>query len=201
MSVKNKFYSAIYAIGRPLVLLWHPIVLEGKENLPDRPVLLCANHSHACDPVLLCAALQQDFPIRIMAKKQLFKIPLVGAFLRKLGAFPVDRGNSDIAAVRLSIQSLRDGWSLLVFPEGTRVKEVGSVEAKGGAIMIAIRAGVDLLPVFIDRSKKPFRKVRIVIGKPYTPQYTGRKGTAEEYQANADEILRQAYALGGIQWK
>ena len=52
--------------------------------------------------------------------------------------------------------------------------------------------------MFIDTRKRPFHRVHIVIGRPYTPVYTGRKGTAEEYQANADEIMRRAYALGGI---
>ena len=116
--------------------------MEGLENLPkDQPVLLCANHSSAVDPILLICAMRQDFPLRIMAKKQLMKIPVVGAFLRAIGVFGVDRGNSDIAAVKTSIQSLRDGWNLLVFPEGTRVKEPGSVDVKGGVGMMAIRSG------------------------------------------------------------
>ena len=55
-----------------------------------------------------------------------------------------------------------------------------------------------MVPVFIDTKKRPFHRVHIIIGRPYTPVYTGRKGTAEEYQANAGEIMRQAYALGGI---
>ena len=158
--VKNRFYRFIRATWRPFATFLHPLRVEGLENLPkDQPVLLCANHSSAVDPILLICAMRQDFPLRIMAKKQLMKIPVVGAFLRAIGVFGVDRGNSDIAAVKTSIQSLRDGWNLLVFPEGTRVKEPGD------------------------------------------PVYTGRKGTAEEYQSNAEEIMRRAYALGGIQWQ
>ncbi len=79
-----------------------------------------------------------------------------GAFLRAIGVFGVDRGNSDIAAVKTSIQSLRDGWNLLVFPEGTRVKEPGSVDVKGGVGMMAIRSGVPLVPVFIGRTSACF---------------------------------------------
>ena len=63
---------------------------------------------------------------------------------------------------------------------------------------IVNRSGVQMLPVFIGRQKKLFSRVPIIFGKPYDPQYTGRKGTAEEYQANAEEVMRQAYALGGI---
>ena len=61
--------------------------------------------------------------------------------------------------------------------------------------------GVPLVPVFIGRDKRLFHRVSIIIGKPYDPVYTGRKGTAEEYQSNAEEIMRRAYALGGIQWQ
>ena len=63
--------------------------------------------------------------------------------------------------------------------------------------MIAIRSGAKLLPVYIGVKKRLFAKVPIIFGKPFDPEYTGRKGTAEEYQANADEVMRRAYALGG----
>ena len=63
--------------------------------------------------------------------------------------------------------------------------------------MIGIRTGATLIPVFMDGRKRLFHKTRIVIGKPYTPVYTGRHGTAEEMQTIADDLLREAYALGG----
>lgn len=197
--MKNKFYTLMWKLLRPFVLLLHPLDVQGRENLPDEPVLICANHSSGWDPVLLVCALASDFPLRIMAKEQLFKIPIIGGFIRRMGAFPVDRGNSDIGAVKTSIKSLKDGFSLLIFPEGTRVKEGQHIAPKGGAGMIAIRAGVKMLPVFIGTTKRLFQKIPFVIGKPYTPVYTERKGTAEEYQKNAEEVMRQVYELGGVQ--
>ena len=120
--------------------------VEGLENVPQEgPVLLCPNHSSAIDPILLVIALGRRYPIRIMAKQQLLKIPVLGAILRGIGVFPVDRGNSDIGAVKTAIRSLKDGWNLLLFPEGTRVREPGTVAVKGGAAMIAIRSGVQML--------------------------------------------------------
>lgn len=196
--MRNSFYSAMWRLLRPLVLLFHPIEVRGRENLSNETVLICANHSSAWDPILMICAFECDFPLRIMAKRQLFRIPLVGGFIRRIGAFPVDRGGSDIGAVKTSIKSLKDGFNLLIFPEGTRVKKGERVEPKGGAAMIAIRSGVKLLPVFIDTDKRIFRRVSIVIGAPYAPVYTERKGTAEEYQHNADEIMRQVYELGGV---
>ena len=198
--MRNKFYAAVWRVLRPLVLFFLPVDLRGTENLKEgEPVLLCANHSSAWDPILLVLAMPQSFNLRIMAKKQLFSIPLVRWFLRNMGVFPVDRGNSDIGAVKTAICSLRDGWNLFLFPEGTRVKEPGRAEIKSGAGMMAIRAGVKLAPVFIGTKKRIFRKTPIIIGEPFEPEYTGRKGTAEEYTANSREVMRRAYAMGGIQ--
>ena len=198
--MRNKFYAAAWRVLRPLVLFFLPVDLRGTEHLEGgEPVLLCANHSSAWDPILFVLSMPQRFNVRIMAKKQLFAIPIVGGFLRAIGVFPVDRGNSDIGAVKTAIQSLRDGWNLFLFPEGTRVKTPGQAEVKSGAGMMAIRAGVKLAPVYIGTKKRIFRKTPIIIGEPFEPEYTGRKGTAEEYTANAHEVMRRAYALGGIE--
>ena len=200
--MKNPHFVRIQKILGPLVRFLFPITLEGAGNLPeDRPVMLCANHSSAWDPILFVAAIWTGYPLRIMAKKQLLRIPILGGILKAIGVFAVDRGNSDIQAVKTAIQSLKQGWNLLIFPEGTRVKKPGQVTPKSGAGMMAIRAGVKMVPVFIGTAKRLFRKTVIIFGKPFTPTYTGRKGTAEEYQSNAEEIMRRAYALGGIQWQ
>ena len=72
---------------------------------------------------------------------------------------------------------------------------------KQPAITAGRRGRNRMVPVFLTMEKKLFRRVRIVIGAPYSPVYTGRKGTAEEYQANAEEIMRKIYALGDMEWK
>ena len=69
--------------------------------------------------------------------------------------------------------------------------------AKAGVAVIGVRTGATLIPVFMDGEKRLFHKTRIIIGKPYTPQYSGRRGTSEEMQKIADDILKEAYALGG----
>ena len=197
--MSSRYYARTYDILSPLATFFHPIRVEGLENIPkDEPVLLCPNHSSNWDPILLICALGREANLRIMGKNQLFKIPILRTFLRKMGVFPVDRGHSDIGAVKNSIQALKDGSMLLVFPEGTRVRgKKKAVRPKGGIAMIAIRSGAKLLPVYIGVKKRLFAKVPIIFGKPFAPEYTGRKGTAEEYQANADEVMRRAYELGG----
>ena len=169
--MRNKFYAAVWRVLRPLVLFFLPVELRGTENLKEGevPYLLCANHSNLWDPVLFVLSMPQAFNVRIMAKKQLFSIPVLGGFLRAIGVFPVDRGHSDIGAVKTAIQSLRDGWNLFLFPEGTRVKQPGQVTPKSGAGMMAIRSGVKMVPVFIGTKKRLFRKTVITFGEPFEP--------------------------------
>lgn len=193
----TRFYRILHVLLFPLMQLLFPFRVKGLENLPrDRAVVLCANHAHAIDPVTICFALPRDYPIRIMAKKQLFEKPFLRWLITKLGAFPVDRGHSDLNAVKTAIRSVRDGQNLLVFPEGTRVEKEGDAEPKGGVVMIAMRTGAPLVPVYVGTKKKLFHRTTVIIGEPYEPKTASRHGTAEEYQEYASEIMRRAYALG-----
>lgn len=200
--MSSKYYSTVYDIVQPIANFLHPIRVEGLENVPkDEPVLLCPNHSSNWDPILLITALGREANLRIMGKAQLFKIPVLRTFLKNLGVFPVNRGHSDIGAVKKSIQALKDGFMLMVFPEGTRVRKKNKgLRPKGGVAMMAIRAGARLVPIYIGTQKRLFATVPIIFGKPFAPVYTGRKGTVEEYQTNANEVMRQAYELGGEVW-
>lgn len=192
----NVFYRRAYKILAPVIRFFFPLDVQGREHLSDEAVVLCPNHSDAVDPILLACAMPGDTRLRVMAKKQLMGVPVVGWLIRKLGAFGVDRGNSDIGAIKTAIRALKDGWKLMIFPEGTRVRVGEEVDAKGGAAMIAIRSGVRMQPVYIGTKKRLFRRTKVIFGPAYTPVYSGRKGTAEEYQANVEEIMRRVKELG-----
>ena len=193
----NRFYYILHTLVRPIIRLIYPFSVKGLENLPkNQAVVLCANHASGWDPILICVALPREFPIRIMAKKQLMDIPVLGKILKKIGAFGVDRGHSDLNAVKTAIKAVREGDNLLIFPEGTRVDHEGDVRPKGGVVMIAIRTGAALMPVYVGGKKRLFHRTHIVFGEPYRPERSSRHGTAEEYQLHADEVMRRAYALG-----
>lgn len=192
----NRFFRFVHMFVGRLFLVLHPVKVEGMERLPRHGVLLCPNHSSNWDPVLLVASLPVDYRLHVMAKNQLFKNPILSWIMTKLGAFPVDRGGSDLAAVKTAIQSIKSGDNLMVFPEGTRVEREGDVRAKGGAAMIAVRTGAILVPVFVDGKKRLFRKTRLIFGEPYYPTVSGRHGTADELQEIADTVLKKAYDLG-----
>lgn len=195
----NRFYKGMHFVLAPILRLLFRIRVEGLENIPaGEGVVFCANHSAAIDPLLFCIALPRSVPVAIMAKAEVMRLPVIGTFFRALGAFSVSRGSSDMRSMRYAIKTVKDGANLLVFPEGTRVKQPGQVRAKGGVVMIAMRTGAQLLPVYIGGKKCLFGSVRVVFGAPYHAQTASRRATAEEYQTFADETLKRIYALGGV---
>ena len=134
---------------------------------------------------------------RIIAKEELMKIPVLGFLLGKAGIIGIKRGKADVAAIKEAMRVLRNGEKLLLFPEGTRVKEGENAAAHTGAAMFATRTGTMLLPVYISPKKKLFRKTRVVFGKPYAPVYEGRKAGPEDYQRIADDLMDRIHHLGG----
>ncbi len=190
-----------YKIARGIVrcLMWfaHPVLrVYGRENLPQQgPALICPNHSGMADPIWVIFSAWFTHMPTVMAKKELFEKTVLGAFFRWLGAIPVDRGGADINAIKLGLKTLKDRKFLMLFPEGTRVKEGQTVEAKGGAILLALRTGSPIVPVYISRRRRLFQPITCVFGTPYTPQTAGAKATEEEMHALTKELMTKIYAL------
>src|SRR5690606_27525178 len=125
---------------------------KGLENIPESgPVILCANHISNFDPPVVGIPVNRK--VHYMAKQELFNIPGFGWLIHKLGAFPVKRGGVSKESIRLSIQLLKDGNVLGIFPEGTR-KNAGGMGKKGAA-MLAIKAQATVIPVGIVGSYAP----------------------------------------------
>lgn len=202
MKPLNRFFIFIYYLVGFVADILHPVTVEGMDTLPSGGVLLCPNHASDWDPVLVALKLPVNYRLHIMAKEELFRNPVLSWILRRVGAFPVSRGSNDIQSVKTAMQAIKSGDNLLMFPEGTTVRNgIGYADglpahAHGGVAMIGVRAKATLVPVFVDGEKKLFHRTRIIFGQPYQPQITGR-GTAEEIQAAADGVLAAAYALGG----
>jgi len=203
MKVFGPVFRILWVVVGFFTRILHPVTMTGRENLPAHGALLCANHSSNWDPVILAVNLPIDYHLWIMGKAELFGIPVIGPVIRRCGSFPVERGGMDIQSVRTAMQAIKGGDNLLIFIEGTVIRNgIGHTDnlpahAHSGAAAIGMRTGAVMIPVFMDGEKRLFRKTRIIFGKPYVPEITGRRGTAEEMQKIADEMLRQAYALGG----
>ena len=192
---EDRLYRVLYAVLWPVFHLLYPIKVTGRANVPEGAAVICPNHTHALDPFFVVFAFRRKHILRAMAKAELMRVPVLGWLLRRVGVFGVERGSADIGAVKTSLRYLKDGRKLLMFPEGTRVSEGESVEAKTGAAMFSTRAGVPIVPVYIEARKRLFRRNRVVIGQPFMPQIAGRKGTTEEYRAIADELMERIRAL------
>lgn len=193
-----------YTVGVIFRLLYR-VKVSGLEHVPDKKVLLCPNHASDIDPVLIGFSLPIHFDrkLHFMAKAELFENRVIGGFLRSLGAFPVHRDTTDIQSVKTAMQVLRAEENLLIFPEGTTIRNgIGFYDglpahAHSGAVMIAMRTGATLIPVFIDGDRKLFHKTRIIFGEPYSPAIAERRASSEELQQIADDMLKVTYALGG----
>ena len=192
----NSFFVVIYYLVTLVAGILHPVTVIGRENLPEHGALLCPNHNSNWDPVLVAIKTPVNYRLHIMAKKELFSNKVFDWVLRKLGAFPVDRGEGDIEAVKNAMKAIKSGDNLLMFPEGTRVEHEGDLPAKGGVALIGIRTGAIFVPVFVEGNKRLFHRTRIIFGTPYRPDHAGRHATPDEVQQIADEVLRRAYALG-----
>ena len=201
---KSGLYKVIKAVlTYPLRFLCNMRV-RGTENepTPDQGAyLVIANHRTWADPIYLCCVLKHGQP-HFMAKKELFKIPLLNLLIRALGAYPVNRGGADVGAIKHTIEMLKAGVCVGMFPQGHRYNKVDprKTPVKTGAAMIALKAGVPVLPVFIKvKNNKHFFLCRkeVIVGKPisieemnYDPEAPG------EYQRVADYLFERVCELG-----
>ena len=189
-------YYLIYPIVRLVFFAAHPVFhVEGREHIPDGPYILCCNHSSFSDPVWVIVYGKLSRLPRIMAKQELMKLPVLGWLYRKLGAFPVDRGATDLKAVQTTLKTLREGNRVLIFPEGTRVRKGKKVEAHSGALLMANRAKVPVVPIYVSTKKHLFSPILLRFGEPYFPEYAAAKATPEELTLRSAELLEKIYAM------
>ena len=156
------------------------LTVTGRENVPSTgPVLITSVHLSHLDPPLLGSVCPRQ--LRFMAKEELFKNPLLSALIRSLGAFPIRRGESDRAAIKLTLQWLEDNGTVLMFPEGQRGDGTTMGVFQSGAAMLAKRSGATVVPVgicgthkILPRGGKGVRRapVTVVFGRPFTYKET-----------------------------
>ena len=167
------FFRFIRKIAYVLAHILFRFDVSGMENIPvEGPYLLCANHISALDPVMLAIFMKRQ--PRFMGKKELFRYWAVSKFLRALGAYPVDRAAADLSAYRTSMELLKQGHGLIIFSQGTRMKDFEG--AKGGVAMFALKSGAPIVPAGITGPFKFRRKIIIRVGEPISMEpYAGRK--------------------------
>ena len=130
-----------------------------------------------------------------MAKAELFKIPLLGATIRALGTYPVDRSRGDVSAIKRSLEVLRRGGAVAIFPEGTR-NRTGEIQPQSGVALLAGLSGATVVPAYVDGTGNPKHRKRItvVFGEPLRFA-SSRKARREDLAKHTEEIMTRVFAL------
>lgn len=174
------FYAFVRAVAKGFISPIYRMEVIGLENFPkEGGVLLCSNHIDNLDPPVV--AITAPRPVSFMAKEELFKVPILGTIIEKVNSFPVKRGMSDRDALRKGLSILKNGQVMGLFPEGTRSKTGELGKGLSGAGFFALRSNASVVPCAIIGPYKPFKKIRIVYGKPIDmDKLRLEKATAEE---------------------
>jgi len=195
-------WKICHSIVSGVMPLLGSLTIEGRENVPKTGgAVLSCNHPGGVDVVALGYASPRQ--IYYMAKQELFEFqPWFSALISSVGAFPIRRGEHDTAAIEHSLQLVREGKVLGMFPEGTRNKGGPLGRAKSGAVRIAALTGAPLVPSAVigipelhKEWKNPLRRSRVVVrfGEPI--HYTGDPDDAAAVQHQNVELM---YAIARL---
>jgi 1-acyl-sn-glycerol-3-phosphate acyltransferase len=185
-------------------------VIKGRDNVPkDGGVILVSNHLNNADPCIIPGAL--DRRVVTMAKKEMFKWPVVNVLFHMIGAFPVDRQGADLGALREAQRVVASNQILLMFPEGTRSRDAKLHRAFPGAALVAYRTGAAMVPVAITGTQslkwpllflKPFMgpRVTMTFGEPFYPPAVQRI-TSEAAREATDDIMVHVAELLPVEYQ
>ncbi|PKM63178.1 MAG: hypothetical protein CVU97_01655 [Firmicutes bacterium HGW-Firmicutes-21] len=165
-------YRLIRIVLTPFVKILYRTKVVGRENEPDEPYIVCANHSSFSDPLFIALPLKRTQ--RFIARSTLVRFRFFNWLFRNVKVITINRGNSDVQAVRTIIGVVKEGDCVSIFPQGTRIK--GRLprpeQAEAGLGLIASMTEVPILPVsIVTKRLRPgvLRRTKIVIGRPIPP--------------------------------
>lgn len=156
--VNFMYQTAMKVLRRVWWILGIRVRAEGVENIPPGVCIFAANHVSNLDPIAFVPAIPRR--VALLAKKQVFRIPILSTAMRMARLVPVDREDREAAAgsIETAVKYLREGLSFAVYPEGTRSRDGRLLPFKKGTFMMAIRAGVPVVPVSIVGAQDLMRK-------------------------------------------
>ena len=195
--MNTRFYDIGRHFLRPFYNLFWPSKVTGEENIPDEGgFILCANHVHMRDPLFLAVRLPKRH-FTFLAKAELFKNPLLRLVIgeKGLGAIPLSRGHSDLGAIREALKTIANGHGLGIFPQGTRSRDNSPMPMLTGTALIAIRARVPVLPVYIDAPYRRFHRVDVRVGRPIDLSDLDHRFDSAAMEEVTHRIERAVWAL------
>ena len=200
------FFRIAQIFFRIYFTLYHRVSVRGlpelKKFLAGRagPVILAANHESYLDPPLVGMLLPGA--MRFIAWDGLFKIPVFASLIRALGAVPVSQENKSSAAslLRDVMEFIKNGYSVLIFPEGERSPNGTLMPFEGGAALISLKTGAPIVPVWMDGTFEAYpsskkiprpRRVAVTFGEPIFPDGLPRELSDKQRRAALLETLRE----------
>ncbi len=193
------YYETMYKIFAGPIRFLYRLRAVGVENIPETGCILASNHTAFSDVLVISAAARRQ--VRYMAKKELFKIPLLAQLIASLGAYPVNRGGADVSSIKKTIKMLEGGDLIGIFPQGHRFGRTDprTTPVKGGVGMIAYHTKACVVPAFVDSARgktSVLRKNTVYFGKPIPFDQLGFvNGGVKEYQSAAEKIFTAVCAL------
>lgn len=182
--------NIIHGIAR---VLWR-VRASGAERSPrSGALILAANHRSYLDPPILGAFFPRQ--VSYMAKSELFDIPVFGKLIAAVGAYPVSRHGSARAAIKRSLDVLRSGRTVGIFPEGTRNLD-GAAELRQGVALLASLADCPVVPAALVGTADAMRlhQIKVAYGSPMRlPE--GRKATRDDLAKFTDDVMSAIRAL------
>ncbi len=180
----------LIAVLFPIFKLFNRFEIIGKENLPKSGgIVYASNHISFADPIFWVLSIRRR--ICYMAKAELYNSKFLRGIFKLAGVFPVERGKASVNSVNHAIDIVKNGGILGIFPEGTRSKDGKPARAKSGVAYIANATGADVVPMaVVSKGKiKPFKKVKLYVGKPIPHSEIHFEGTDRKGLRNASERI------------
>ncbi len=198
----NRWHVPLKRLLRFLLGLFLRIEVEGSSLVPPvGPVAIYFNHSNWIDPLVAAAVVDRE--VTVLAKAELFRVPLLGQVLRAYGVFPIRRMEGDLRAMKTALGVLQDGKVLIVAPEGTRSRDGALQRGKPGIVHLAARTGAMMQPVAIIgvvdylHTLRRLRRteIRVTFGAPYNIPRTSSRPSRDDGQALIDDAMVRLAAL------
>ena len=177
------------------------VVVHGEENLPkEGPVVFIPNHQGYADIIACCAVLSKNFQFGYVAKDELEKVPLYGEWIKRIRSVLIKRNDprASLRAIEEGIELINQGFSMLIFPEGTRSKGPEMADFKRGALKLATKPGVPAVPVSLHGTYRLFEETGVLKGSRidimiHPPMETKDLSRPEEKQfcADIENVVRE----------
>jgi 1-acyl-sn-glycerol-3-phosphate acyltransferase len=198
------YHTLKWSFVNPILYTYFRGKVYDAQNVPQTgPVVIVSNHASNFDPPIVSNCVGR--PVAYMAKEELFKIPVLRRVIKLYGAYPVNRGSADRAAIRSALEYLEKDWAVGVFLQGTRTPDGRITDPKRGAALLAAKAKAPLLPVCLWGSEKIEEKgsliphavpISVRIGKLIDAPSSTKKEELEAITQQCTTVINDLHALG-----